>query len=229
MELPWADYNLLKKRQRSILTFAECQILQCDNTHVLEKFTRSQSQEGRQGAELEPVLVCVAGRKSVRFSCTIHHLSLKPCSLPNTAIVLQGVWCCWPKTLSLFYQCTLSISGSNHNDKSERSYVLATSVAAFCHLEVFLWGCAQKHGGLWLGQKPLPSTSAVWHSFDTIRIHVLWWVIRFIESQFTIHTGPICFMFIPFISVLVACHLLQTLSIFFSIKRRLRQKDVVLP
>lgn len=89
LELPWADYNLLKKRQRSILTFAECQILQCDNTHVLEKFTRSQSQEGRQGTE--PILVCVAGRKSVRFSCTIHHLSLKLCSLPNTAIVLQGV------------------------------------------------------------------------------------------------------------------------------------------
>lgn len=38
------------------------------------------------------------------------HLRLKLCSFLSSGILLLAVWCCWPKTLSLFYHFTHSIS-----------------------------------------------------------------------------------------------------------------------
>lgn len=52
---------------------------------------------------------CVAA-ESVHFSGMPNHLRLKLRSLPDTVIVPPGVWCRWPKTLSLFHHCTHSIS-----------------------------------------------------------------------------------------------------------------------
>lgn len=98
---------------QSLLTFAACQIW-CDDTHMFWRSQSSLFRVNHRRADWELSLSLhwfVLQEKSVHFSCMIHHLSLKLCSLPNTAIVLQAVWCCWPKTLSLFYQCTHSISG----------------------------------------------------------------------------------------------------------------------
>lgn len=68
LELPWADYNLAKKKKekknKANFTSAEhnVKITVWWHTHVLKKLEKSicsQSQEGRQAAELQPVLVCV--------------------------------------------------------------------------------------------------------------------------------------------------------------------------
>lgn len=133
------------------------------HTHVLKKFICSQSQAGRQGAELQPVLVCSAGGKSVHFSM-IHHPSLKLCSLPNTAIVLQAVWCCWPKTLSLFYHCIHSISRRKPQWKKWKQLFLSHIRGCLLSFGGFLWGCAQEHGGLLLLTDSSDVTLKAWPS-----------------------------------------------------------------
>lgn len=75
---------------------------------------------------------CVAA-ESVHFSGMPNHLRLKLRSLPDTVIVPPGVWCRWPKTLSLFHHCTHSISElptkKKINKKSESSHAFSSPPA----------------------------------------------------------------------------------------------------
>lgn len=88
-----------------------------------------------RASELHFVLLCVAERACL--SSMPSHLGLKLCSLSNTVIVLLAVWCCWPKTLILFYHCTRSISEMPAmRKKSSNSFLplwpLAFLAESFC-------------------------------------------------------------------------------------------------
>lgn len=75
------------------------------------------------------------------------HLRLKLCSFSNTVIVLLAVWCCWPKTLSLFYQCTHSISEMPTNEKVKVAIASPAVAACLCSrlfLSCFVLCCAMR-------------------------------------------------------------------------------------
>lgn len=126
-------------------------------------------------AVLQSVLQFVA--ESVHFSSIPSHLTFKLCSFPNTVIVLLAVWCCWPKTLSLFYHCIHSISEMPTIKKWKKLFL--PPAVAVCLYNKVLLSCFVVYCAMRLCCRTWPvstlSGSIDWQLWCCMKSRFDWW------------------------------------------------------